>query len=239
MRKALEAALSLRKASPKYLGIVPEDEITALHLRVTNLLFAVSGFEDPTTNMLMAGNAVIERGNATARDVWEAMYKQAPAEKLDRLDRAVKQAFEEHGDRPNKPVGELKLTEIRRQLETGAVPDAATLLEAIRQAEGVIHDERLSNDVLIAQVARARSERDDIANKHECLIEAKAMIDRWLSDSIVISNERFGSLVDTERAAGKNPDDEFQRWDPERGWYPPIEEQSSKDEKDVGAPANG
>jgi len=239
MRKALVAALSLRKEPAKYLGVVPEDEIAALHLRVTNLLFAVSGFEDPTTNMLMAGNAVIERGNATARDVWEAMFRQAPAEKLERLDRAVKQAFEDHGERPTRPAGELKLAEIRHQVEAGTMPDAATLLEAIRQAEGVINDERSSNDALIAQVATARGERDDISTKFEHLLNAKVMIDRWLSDSIVISNERFGSLVDTEKAAGKNPDREFQRWDHERGWYPPIEGQSSKDEQGVGVPSNG
>jgi len=223
----------------KYLGIVPDDEIAALHLRVTNLLFAVSGFEDPTTNMLMAGNAVIERGNASARDVWEAMFRQAPAERLERLDRAVKQAFEELGNRPDKPASELQIVDIRRQIEAGEMPNAETLLKAIRQAEDVVQDERRSNDTLIAQVGRARSERDDISNKFEHLLNAKAMIDRWLSDSIVISNERFGSLVDTEKAAGKNPDREFQRWDHERGWYPPIDGQSSKDEQGVGVPSNG
>lgn len=75
-------------------------ETLGLHMRIGDLLAGVSGLYEPTTAMLLAGDAAIDRAgraNVTAGEVWMAMFKQALTA---HLDRAVERCFGKDGERP-------------------------------------------------------------------------------------------------------------------------------------------
>jgi len=211
-------------------------EVDALHMRIGSLLAAINSLQYPTANMLLMGDAAMDkagRSNVTAGEVWLAMYAQATA-LADRLDRAVLEAFERDGEQSKLEGDLLSVGSIVRQLERQLsltamgddlhvrISDPRHLIDSLKAAERQLEDERNRSRMLASALAETARERDALKLKAGHLENQKAHLDRWLQDSIVISDERFTSLIETEKAAGKNPDDEAQVWDRDLGWVPPL-----------------